>query len=71
MVLVDDDELRAAMRRLWSELRLLVEPAGAAALAALWSGRVNLTGARSVAVLVCGANLDRSWPPPPSEAQRR
>jgi threonine dehydratase len=58
VVLVDDDELRATMRRLWSELRILVEPAGAAAVAALLSGRVALEGARSIAVLVCGANLD-------------
>ena len=58
IVLVDDDELRAAMRRLWSELRILVEPAGAAALAALDSGRLDLAGAKSIAVLVCGANLD-------------
>jgi len=59
IVLVSDDELRAAMRRLWSELRLLVEPAGAAALAALWSGRSrHLADRRRVGVLVCGANLD-------------
>jgi threonine dehydratase len=58
VVLVEDDELRAAMRQLWSELRILVEPAGAAAVAALQSGRVALDGARSIAVLVCGANLD-------------
>jgi threonine dehydratase len=60
IVLVEDDELRAAMRRLWSELRILVEPAGAAAVAALLSGRIALDGASSVAVLVCGANLDSS-----------
>lgn len=58
VVLVSDDELRAAMRRLWDDLRLLVEPAGAAAVAALLSGRAPLGEARHVAVLVCGANLD-------------
>jgi threonine dehydratase len=57
-VLVEDDELRAAMRRLWGELRILVEPAGAAAVAALLSGRLPLEGRRSIGVLVCGANLD-------------
>jgi threonine dehydratase len=56
LVLVDDDELRAAMVLLWSELRLLVEPAGAAAVAALAGGHVA-AGARTV-LLVCGANLD-------------
>lgn len=58
IVLVSDDEMRGAMRRLWDDLRILVEPAGAAAVAALLSGRVPLSGARSVGVLVCGANVD-------------
>jgi len=58
VVLVSDDELRAAMRRLWDDLRLLVEPAGAAAVAALLSGRAPLGDARHIGVLVCGANLD-------------
>jgi len=42
---------------LWSELRVLVEPAGAAAVAAVAGGHVGARGKR-VAVLVCGANLD-------------
>ena len=58
VVLVSDDELRAAMRRLWDDLRILVEPAGAAAVAALLSGRAPLGDARHIGVLVCGANLD-------------
>ena len=56
VVLVSDDELRAAMKTLWSELRVLVEPAGAAAVAAVAGGHVEARG--RVAVLVCGANLD-------------
>jgi threonine dehydratase len=56
-VLVSDDDLRAGMKRLWDDARLLVEPAGAAALAAVTTGRVASDGLR-VAVLVCGANLD-------------
>jgi threonine dehydratase len=57
VVLVSDDELKAAMRTLWSELRVLVEPAGAAAVAAVSTRRVD-TREKRVAVLVCGANLD-------------
>jgi threonine dehydratase len=57
IVLVSDDEMRAGMKRLWDDARLLVEPAGAAALAAVTTGRVASEGLR-VAVLVCGANLD-------------
>lgn len=58
IVLVSDDEMRAAMRRLWEDLRVLVEPAGAAAVAALLSGRAPLEGARSIGVVLCGSNLD-------------
>ncbi|HEX8954082.1 MAG TPA: threonine/serine dehydratase [Polyangia bacterium] len=57
VVLVGDDELRSAMKTLWSELRVLVEPAGAAAVAAVAGGHVDARHER-VAVLVCGANLD-------------
>jgi threonine dehydratase len=58
MVAVSDDEMRAAQKLLWKELRLIVEPAGAAAMAALVSGRANLGNAEHVGVLVCGANLN-------------
>jgi len=44
------------MKRLWSDLRILVEPAGAAAVAAYMSGRAPVR--QNVALLVCGANLD-------------
>jgi threonine dehydratase len=57
IVLVSDDEMRAAMKRLWREARILVEPAGAAAVAAVASGRIDVAGKRA-AVLVCGANFD-------------
>jgi threonine dehydratase len=57
IVLVRDDELKSAMKLLWSELRVLVEPAGAAAVAAI-AGRHVDTRDKRIAVLVCGANLD-------------
>ena len=57
-VLVTDDALAAARRWLWEETRLIAEPGGATALAALLSGRfVPPTGAR-VGVVVCGGNTD-------------
>lgn len=54
--LVPDAAIRAAQRRLWRDLRLVAEPGGAAALAALevWAPP---PGAR-VGVLLCGANAD-------------
>jgi len=57
VVLVSDDEMRAAMKQLWSDARALVEPAGAAAVAAVANRHVVVDGKRAV-VLVCGANLD-------------
>ena len=57
-VLVSDDEIKAAMRLLFYSAKLVSEPAGAAALAALMHPlRPRLEGAR-VAVIVCGANID-------------
>jgi threonine dehydratase len=58
-VLVSDDDIAAARRTLWRELRLAVEPAGATAYAALQSGAVEVSD-RRVGVIVCGANTDPS-----------
>lgn len=55
-VLVTDDAIAGAQRLLWRQLRQLVEPAGAAALAALTSGAYVPAPGERVAVLVCGAN---------------
>jgi len=55
---VSDDELRAAMALLFTSMKLAVEPAGAASTAALLGPlRAGLAG-RSVALIVCGANID-------------
>jgi len=58
LVMVSDDALRAAMRVLFAELKLAVEPACAAATAALLGPlRERLAGQR-VGVLLCGTNTD-------------
>lgn len=58
VVLVDDDALRAAMRLLLVSAKLAVEPAGAAATAALCGPlRERMAGMR-VGLVVCGANID-------------
>jgi threonine dehydratase len=54
VVTVTDDEIEDAMRRLYEEAKLACEPAGAAAAAAVLSGRVD--GASMVAV-VSGGNV--------------
>lgn len=59
VVLVPDDEIRRAQRWLWDRVRLVVEPGGATALAAVLSGTHVPAGDRTV-VVVCGANTDPS-----------
>jgi threonine dehydratase len=55
-ILVSDDDIRAAQRALWEKVRLVAEPGGAAAFAALLSGKYVVAPGERVAVLVCGAN---------------
>jgi threonine dehydratase len=56
VVLVSDDAIREAQSALWSGLRLVTEPGGAAAFAALLTGRYRPSPGERVAVLLCGAN---------------
>ncbi|MCA1415751.1 threonine/serine dehydratase [Bradyrhizobium sp. NBAIM20] len=56
VVLVSDDAIRHAQAALWSHLRLVAEPGGAAAFAAVLSGRYRPSAGERVAILVCGAN---------------
>lgn len=55
-VLVTDTAILEAQKALWEKLRLVAEPGGAAALAALTSGRYVPATGEKVAVLVCGSN---------------
>ncbi|ATU94723.1 threonine/serine dehydratase [Phyllobacterium zundukense] len=55
-ILVSDDDIRAAQHALWDKVRIVAEPGGAAALAALLSGRYAPGPDERMAVLVCGAN---------------
>ncbi len=56
VVLVSDSAIQEAQRILWSVLRVATEPGGAAAMAALLSGRYQPRPGEHVGVLVCGAN---------------
>ncbi len=56
VVLVSDDAIRQAQRTLWDRLRVVAEPGGAAAFAALLDGRYRPAPDERVAVLLCGAN---------------
>ncbi|MFN8020665.1 MAG: threonine/serine dehydratase [Acidimicrobiales bacterium] len=57
-VVVTDDDIRSAQRALWDELRLIAEPGGAAALAALRCGAYVPERGERVVVVVCGSNCD-------------
>ncbi len=59
VVLVSDAQLRSAMRLLFREMKLAVEPAGAAAAAALCGPLRERLDGRRVGLIVCGANIDR------------
>jgi threonine dehydratase len=56
VVLVTDDAIRAAQRLLWDRLRLVAEPGGCAALAAVLSGAYRPADEERVGVVVSGAN---------------
>jgi threonine dehydratase len=56
VVLVSDDAILQAQQALWERLRIVGEPGGCAALAALLSGRYVPGPGESVAVVISGAN---------------
>jgi threonine dehydratase len=58
VVLVSDDQIRQAMRLLFYSAKLVTEPAGAAALAALMYPLRDRLEGTSVGIIVCGANVD-------------
>jgi threonine dehydratase len=55
-VLVDDTAMVQGMRWLWRNANQLVEPAGAAVIAALQTGAVNLDRFHMPVALICGGN---------------
>jgi threonine dehydratase len=58
VALVADTDIRRAQRWLWDEVRIVAEPGGAAAVAALLSGAYRPQGKERVLAVVCGANTD-------------
>lgn len=58
LVMVDDDALCVSMARLFHAVKLAVEPAGAAATAALFGPLRETLAGKKVGVIVCGANID-------------
>ncbi len=58
VVLVPDSAITEAQATLWRDLRLAVEPGGAAAFGALLCGAYRPTPGERLGILVCGANVD-------------
>lgn len=55
---VSDDDVRQAMAVAFEDYKLVLEPGGAAALAAVLSGKLDISG-KTVAVVASGGNVDR------------
>jgi len=58
LVLVTDEEILSAMRDLLTYAKLVAEPAGAAAVAALLSGKAKFKAGARVAAIISGGNVD-------------
>jgi threonine dehydratase len=56
VVLVTDDEIRAAQKALWGGARLVAEPGGATAFAAIHSGRYKPAAGERVGIVISGGN---------------
>jgi threonine dehydratase len=56
VLLVSDESIREAQKALWRVLRVVAEPGGAAAFAALLSRRYQPQAGERVGVLICGGN---------------
>ncbi|PZG07583.1 threo-3-hydroxy-L-aspartate ammonia-lyase [Nonomuraea aridisoli] len=57
VVVVSDDEIRAAMRLAFERMKIVVEPSGAVPLAALLAGRLPEVP-RRIGVVISGGNID-------------
>ena len=57
MLTVTDEELLRAMFYLWERMKIVVEPTGALAAAALFEGKMDARGKR-VGVIISGGNVD-------------
>jgi threonine dehydratase len=57
-LLVSDEQIVQAQTFLWRNLRLMAEPGGATALAALHSGMYRPRAGERVGVVICGANTE-------------
>ncbi len=58
IITVTDDEIAAAMKLVWSRLKIVVEPSGVASFAAINAGKVPVPGNLKAACVLSGGNVD-------------
>lgn len=58
VAVVSDREITEAMRYAFATLKLVVEPGGVAALAALLAGKIDVAGKAAVGLVLSGGNVD-------------
>ena len=58
IAIVSDNDLRRTMALIFDELKMAVEPAGAAATAALLGPLADRLKGRRIGLLLCGTNID-------------
>lgn len=59
IVVVTDDQIKAAMRLVWERMKLVIEPSGAVGVAAVLSDEFRgLAGIDKVGVVLCGGNVN-------------
>ncbi len=57
VVLVEEDEIVAAMRLVWERMKMVIEPSSAVPFAAIMTGKVEVAGLK-VGIIVSGGNVD-------------
>ncbi len=60
VITVSDSQIREGMRRMLTDMKLAVEPACAASIAALFGPLATSLGGQRVALIACGSNIDPS-----------
>ncbi|MFT5195788.1 MAG: threonine dehydratase [Cellvibrionaceae bacterium] len=58
IALVSEDEIRHALRLIWDRTKLMIEPAAAAPMAALLTGKIKVPAGSNVCVIMCGGNVN-------------
>lgn len=58
IALVSEDEMRHALRLIWDRTKLMVEPAAAAPMAALLTGKIKVPAGSNICVIMCGGNVN-------------